>query len=86
MDKSITYYEWPRWMKIKEAALYSSIGQKRLIELTNNKIIIGFQDPDHGHNHWIFDRLSLDEYRNAQAAISKSGSVRAKALDILKAV
>ncbi len=57
----------PRWLRLKEAAWYSRIGKQRLIALANEGYIKGFQDPDSGRGDWIFDRLSLDEYRDNQA-------------------
>jgi len=56
----------PRWLKLKQAAKYSSIGEKRLISLAVQGRIKGFQDPDSGRNEWIFDRLSIDAYRERQ--------------------
>lgn len=53
----------PRWLKIKQAAAYSGIGQKRLKVLAENGEIIGYSDPDSGRGDWIFDRNSLDDYR-----------------------
>ena len=75
---------WPRWLKTREAARYSSVGQKRLIQLAKDGVIAGIPDPDHGNHHWIFDRYSLDGYREAQAA--DSGSLRLKAIDIVRNV
>ena len=57
----------PRWLKIKRAAEYSAIGKQRLIKLAADGRIVGFQDPDSKRGDWIFDRLSLDEYRKEQA-------------------
>jgi len=53
----------PRWLKIKQAAAYSGIGQKRLKVLAENGEIIGYSDQDSGRGDWIFDRTSLDDYR-----------------------
>lgn len=52
-----------RWLKLKQAALYSGIGQKRLKTLAELGDIIGYQDPDSGRNDWIFDKESIDDYR-----------------------
>lgn len=57
----------PRWLRLKEAAWYSRIGKQRLIALANEGHIKGFQDPDSGRREWVFDRLTLDDYRNNQA-------------------
>lgn len=70
-----------RWLKLKEAALYSSIGRKRLVQLAENGRVTGFQDPDSGRGDWIFDRQSLDEYRLIQ-----SSALHKKALDLLDRV
>lgn len=75
---------WPRWLRKKNAAKYSAIGQKRLIQLAKDGVIVGFPDPDHGNHHWIFDRYSLDAYRKAQAA--DSAEIRLKAIDIVRSV
>ena len=53
----------PRWLKIKAAALYSSIGQKRLKSLAISGDIRGYQDKESGRGDWIFDKKSIDEYR-----------------------
>lgn len=53
----------PRWLKLKQAALYSSIGQKRLKALADDGDIVGYPDPDSGRGDWIFDKDSLDKYR-----------------------
>jgi hypothetical protein len=58
----------PRWMKLKDAAAYSAIGQNRLISLAQEGTVTGFRDPDSGRHDWIFDRDSLDAYREGQAA------------------
>ena len=75
---------WPRWLKLKDAARYAAMGQKRLIQLAKDGVIVGFSDPDHGNHHWIFDRYSIDGYREAQAAAS--AEIRSKAIDIARSV
>jgi len=68
----------PRWLKLKDAALYSAIGEKRLLALAESGEINGFRDPDTVRNDWIFDRESIDSYREGQGAQQDSGrSVRA---------
>ncbi|RZB36328.1 MAG: hypothetical protein SRB2_02153 [Desulfobacteraceae bacterium Eth-SRB2] len=69
----------PRWLNLKEAARYSGIGKERLKKLADESHIKGFQDPDDKRGKWIFDRYSLDQYRENQA-----GRIRQKALKILK--
>ena len=69
-----------RWIKLKEATQYASIGKARLISLAVSGVIRGAQDPDSKRGDWIFDRLSIDEYRDAQ--MSHVG-IQEKALAIL---
>ena len=73
---------YPRWMRLKEASWYSSIGQKRLKDIAEQGFIIGFKDEDSGRGVWIFDRYSLDAYRDSQAATKQYSSE--KALGILR--
>ena len=72
-----------RWISLKEAAHYSSIGQKRLIALAESAAIVGFKDPDSGRGDWIFDRESIDEYRLNQADSSRD---REKVLRLMHGV
>ncbi len=72
---------YPRWMRLKMAAWYSSIGKQRLIALAQDGHIKGFQDPDSGRGDWIFDRLSIDVYREAQ---DPRPTLHQKALDIVR--
>lgn len=69
----------PRWLKVREAAYYSGIGRDRLKDLAAAGRIKGFQDPDSGRGDWIFDRRSLDQYRENQGDI-----IRQKAIQIIK--
>jgi hypothetical protein len=73
-----------RWLKLKAASEYASIGQHRLKELALKKTIRGFQDPDSKRGDWIFDVKSLDEYRERQAG--RFVSPHEKALAILKGI
>lgn len=73
----------PRWMGLKNASAYSAIGLNRLIALAKEGIIRAFQDPDNGRHDWVFDRLSLDEYREEQFAQSDSGAVQLKVAEIM---
>jgi hypothetical protein len=72
-----------RWIKIKEAAQYSAIGIHRLKELGRSGIVKGFQDPDSKRGDWVFDRDSIDAYREAQC--SPVGA-REKALALMRGV
>ena len=69
---------YPRWMKLKEAAWYSKIGHKKLIQLAQDGHIKGFQDPDSKRGDWVFCRISIDDYRENQA-----GQLQKKALELL---
>jgi hypothetical protein len=68
-----------RWLKTKDAAAYASIGKHRLKELAEQGHIVGFSDPDSRRGDWIFDKQSLDRYREHQA-----GKLRQKALDLCR--
>ena len=57
----------PRWIKLKQATQYGSMCKKRLIDLARSGAIKGFQDPDSKKHDWIFDRKSIDAYREGQA-------------------
>lgn len=59
----------PRWLSLRDAAAYASLGQKRLKALAREGIIVGAPDPDDGRGGWIFDRLSLDGYRESQLGV-----------------
>lgn len=52
----------PRWLKLKQAAKYSSIGEKRLKALADEGEIIGYQDARTEKKIWRFDRYSIDDY------------------------
>lgn len=54
-------------MKLKMAAFYSGVGKERLKGLARDGHITGFQDPDSKRGDWIFDKRSLDTYRENQA-------------------
>ena len=57
----------PRWLKLKDACLYSGIGKKRIKKLADAGDIRGFKDPDDERGTWLFDRKSIDSYRLNQA-------------------
>jgi len=57
----------PRWLKLKQTSRYAAMNPKALIALAKEGRIVGFQYPDSGRSDWIFDRLSIDEYRESQA-------------------
>lgn len=80
MDSGMTLTT-PRWIKLKEATRYAAIGKGRLVSLAVSGVIRGAQDPDSGRGDWIFDRLSIDEYREAQMS---PVSIQQKALEILR--
>jgi len=74
----------PRWMKLKQAAIYSSIGQKDLIHLARSKRIAGFQDKNLETKPWIFDRESIDQYRAGQ--MDHSDKKEKRALEIVQSL
>lgn len=65
-------------MKLKMAAFYSGVGKERLKDLARDGHIKGFQDPDSKRGDWIFDKRSLDTYRENQV-----GQIYQKAFAIL---
>lgn len=72
----------PRWMKLKQAAAYSNIGQKRLKDLAKRKLIAGYIDPNSGRGDWIFDKKSIDVYR--QKPLKQVKSDAKKILDLIE--
>ena len=70
-----------RWLPLIAAAKYSSIGENRLIKLAKAGKIKGGQDPDDKRGRWIFDRKSIDRYRESQMPEIKDH--QEKALEIL---
>jgi hypothetical protein len=73
----------PRWLTLREAAHYSAIGEARLVSMAKAGGVKGFQDQCDGRRGWIFDRLSLDDYRESQAT---QPTYHEKALAILEGV
>jgi len=71
-----------RWIKLKEATQYGRIGKARLIQLAVSGVIRGAQDPDSKRKDWIFDRQSIDSYREAQMS---GMTAQQKALEIMRA-
>lgn len=71
-----------RWLRLKEATYYSCMGKSRLIDLALSGVIRGAKDPDNKRNDWIFDRLSIDSYREAQ--MPAVFNAKEKALEILR--
>ena len=71
----------PRWLKLRDACRWSALPRQRLLELIDEGVIKGFQDPDNKRNDWVVDRYSLDLYRESQA-----GEADAKALAILRSL
>jgi hypothetical protein len=69
-----------RWIKLKEATRYAAIGKARLISLAVSGVIRGAKDPDSKRKDWIFDRLSIDSYRDSQMT---GITIEQKALAIL---
>jgi hypothetical protein len=73
----------PRWIKLKEATKYAAMGKKRLIDLTIAGDIKGFQD-DTKRKDWIFDRLSIDAYREAQMPVMNDREIALAILEDVK--
>lgn len=69
----------PRWLKLRDACKYAAIGKLRLKSLAQAGEVAGHPDPDSARGDWIFDRLSLDRYRESQM-----GAVHVAALEIEK--
>lgn len=53
----------PRWLKLKKAALYSSINVKELKRLADAGDIVGYSDPNSKRGDWVFDKESIDKFR-----------------------
>ncbi len=70
-----------RWLSLREAAAEYHIGEHRLIAAAKIGKIKGFQDKDTKRKDWIFDRESLEDYRNSQVPVIITH--RQKALAIL---
>ena len=58
-----------RWLTLKQAAAYASLGEARLVRMARAGDVKGFQDMSLKTRPWIFDVLSLDAYREAQATV-----------------
>lgn len=74
----------PRWLKLKQAAIYSSIGQNKLIKLSQIGKLLGFQDTDSKRKDWIFDKRSIDKYRLNQSKTDNNN--RKIALEIVNSL
>ena len=72
-----------RWLSLKEACAYAHVGRERLKQLAREGRVKGCPDPDNKRRDWIFDRLSLDAYREGQMP---SVTPREKALAIMKGI
>ncbi len=67
ISEQIVLPENVRWLKLIPAAKYSAIGRNKLKALAAKGIIKGFRDLDSKRRDWIFDKQSLDSYRQDQA-------------------
>ncbi len=74
------------WMKLKQAALYSNIGQKELVHLATQNKIDGFQDMSLKTKPWIFRKESIDKYRMAQCLDFQNSEVGEIAVDIISSL
>jgi len=73
----------PRWLSLRDAAAYAAIGQKRLKALARDGLIVGAPDPEDGRGGWIFDRRSLDAYREAQLGVDVVAAAVAQAREAM---
>lgn len=55
-----------RWLSLREAARYAAIGENRLIKLAKAGRIDAGRDMELKTKPWIFDRQSIDTYRQNQ--------------------
>jgi len=76
----------PRWLKLKQAVLYSGLGKGELIRLVCEKQITGFQDNSLKTRPWILDKESLDDYRLKQAFAFNNTNDEQVALDIIESL
>ena len=83
MTRAAAMETWPRWMPLKMASHYGNIGIKRLKQLAADGSVRGFKDPDSGRGDWVFDKLSIDKYREMQ---TPQIAARTKALELLRSV
>lgn len=72
-----------RWLSLKEAAKYSSIGEGRLVRMVEEGSIKGCQDEGHGRAAWILDKLSIDTYYENQMS---GPTIRERTLAIMNGV
>lgn len=72
-----------RWLSLKEAAKYASIGEHRLLRLARSGTLRACQDRTHKRQMWVFDRISIDQYWEAQM---NAPSARDEALAIMRRV
>ena len=62
----------PRWLKLRQASQYSTIGIKRLKKLAEAGEVYARQGNDRGD--WIFDKESIDKYMLAPGKEHKARS------------
>jgi hypothetical protein len=55
-----------RWLYVKDAARYASVGRHKLKELTRAGKTVGGRDPGDGRGICLVDRLCLDRFRENQ--------------------
>lgn len=73
-----------RWLKLNDAAKYSAIGRHLLKELAIRGAVRGYRDPESERGDWIFDRLSLDSYR--ELPLKEKVNPKEKALAIIHGI
>ena len=64
MESIITQHN-VRWLTLKGARKYCSIGERKLIQLAKKGFIRGGQLKDNGNHPWFFDALSIDRYMDS---------------------
>ena len=75
-------YFSPRWLSLRQATGYCPIGQKALIRLAKESIIIGGQHG--GTQAWFFDRYSIDEYMKSMCINNRTLEIENKAVEFFK--
>ena len=68
LESGVTFIK-PRWVNVKDAASYSSLGIKKLKELAERGDIIGIKDNTTDKGIWRFDLESIDRFLLSQANV-----------------
>lgn len=73
-----------RWLKLKEAMQYSCVGKAALLRLVAEGKVKACKDSDGKTAAWIFDRYSIDAWRESQCNASQTTARAQEILDSLK--